>query len=683
MKSRIFPPGETVRDPPVALDCARRNGNAEGAILDREWFWRKANGAAGLWCIAMGLAVMALWLAEPAGLAERHPSLFGMKFNAALAFAVTGAALLLAARGLRRLPALMAAAVFAYGAVALGQHLLGLDTGLDTALNTPFVDIGTSLPGRIAPNTALCFVLAGLALVLRALRQGNDRTQIALGLATLIIAAAALIGYAIALDVAHDWVRFTRMSFQSATCFAALGLAVVFTGARAAGYSRVALAGMLGLATYLLLLAMTYYELSRYQASFGITFTSSAGDARSTLSSLVLISGALYGALLTYLYLSTRRARRMAVDLAESRARLAAIIDNAVDGIITIDDHATILSVNAASTRIFGYAPEEMIGNNVKMLMPEPYHGEHDRYIANYRHGGEAKIIGIGREVAGRRKDGSVFPLDLAVAKVEADGATLYSGIVRDISERKTSEQALIEANAELEEFAYRTSHDLRSPIASSMGLLGIAREMLAEGDHAGLGQMLQRMEQNFRRLDHLIQNIITITRDRLMDEEEGPVALRGLICEAIDALAHLDDVGRIRIENHVPAELTIVGKPSKFQIIVGNMLSNAVKYHDPKESAPRIDIRAFRYAGRLRLSVEDNGLGVPPARRDLLFKMFKRLHPNRSFGSGLGLYILKKSAESLGGTALYEARDKGSRFIIELPDGDIGHEDHIDPGRR
>jgi signal transduction histidine kinase len=99
-------------------------------------------------------------------------------------------------------------------------------------------------------------------------------------------------------------------------------------------------------------------------------------------------------------------------------------------------------------------------------------------------------------------------------------------------------------------------------------------------------------------------------------------------------------------------------------------------------EAEPAIDIRAFRYAGKLRLSVEDNGLGVPPASRHLLFKMFKRLHPNRSFGSGLGLYILRKSTEALGGTALYEARDKGSRFIIELPDGDE-HEYPIDPDRR
>ncbi|MCJ8053274.1 PAS domain-containing sensor histidine kinase [Shinella curvata] len=635
------------------------------------WSWERATGAASLWCIAVGVIMMTLWLAEPAGLAAAHPGLFGMKFNAALAFVVLGAGLYLAARGRVRLAVLMMVPVFIYGAIAFSQHLFGIDTGIDTLLNEPFVDIGTSRPGRIAPNTALCFMLMSLAIARRALCRKNDIVQVALGFATFIIAAAALVGYAISLDFAHDWIRFTRMSFQSASCFVALSIAIIFVGTEKAGYNRLTIAAILGLLTYLILLAMTYYELARYETAFGITFSINDINARGTLSSLVLISGALYGALVVHLYYSSRRVRAMAADLAESRGRLAAIIDNAVDGIITIDQHGLIQSVNDACTRIFGYAPEEMIGRNVKMLMPEPYHSAHDGYLGNYHRTGEAKIIGSGREVEGRRKDGFIFPLDLAVARVELNGATIYSGIVRDISERKASEQALIEANAELEEFAYRTSHDLRSPIASSLGLLGISKDMLAEGNTPALGQMLQRMEVNFRRLDHLIQNIITVTRTRLMEEDERPIELHALVAEAIEALSHLDDFKRIRIENHVPAELTIVSKPSKFQVIVGNMLSNAVKYHDPKEAEPAIDVRAFRYGGRLRLSVEDNGLGVPPASRHLLFKMFKRLHPNRSFGSGLGLYILRKSAEALGGAALYEARDKGSRFMIELPDGD------------
>ena len=642
-----------------------------GARLNSTWSWERANGLASLWCVTVGLVMTVLWLAEPAGLAAAYPGLFSMKFNAAVAFVILGVGLALAARGRKRLAAFVTVPVFAYGVLALSQHVFGIDAGIDQLLYKPFVDTGTSLPGRIAPNTALCFILTSVALIRRALCQKSDIIQVACGCIVFIIAAAALVGYAIALDFAHDWIRFTRISLQSASCFAVLGAAIIFVGTEKTGYNRLTIAAALGLVTYLIVLAMTYYELARYEASFGISFTSNNSSTRTTLSSLVIISGTLYGALVLHLYWSSRRARAMAADLAESRGRLAAIIDNAVDGIITIDPRGFILSVNDACMRIFGYAPQEMIGRNVKMLMPEPYHSAHDGYLGNYQRTSEAKIIGIGREVEGRRKDGSVFPLDLAVAKVELNGATIYSGIVRDISERKVNEQALIEANAELEEFAYRTSHDLRSPIASSLGLLGISRDMLAEGDMLALGKILQRMEGNFRRLDHLIQNIITVTRNRLMEEDEKPIELRPLVAEAIDALSHLDDFKRIRIENHVPAELTIVSKPSKFQVIVGNMLSNAVKYHDPKEAEPTIDVRAFRYGGRLRLSVEDNGLGVPPASRHLLFKMFKRLHPNRSFGSGLGLYILRKSAEALGGTALYEARDKGSRFMIELPDGD------------
>ncbi|MFC3075784.1 sensor histidine kinase [Shinella pollutisoli] len=633
------------------------------------WPWRRLATAAGLWCIAVGLGMMAVWLAEPAGLAARHPGFFGMKFNAALAFTVVGAALLLIRRGYRRVPALMMAPVVLYGALALSQHLLRIDVGIDTLLHTPFVDIGTSVPGRIAPNTALCFMLVGAAVAVRALRGEGSLPQIALGFAAFTIAAAALLGYAIALDFAHDWIAFTRMSPQSASCFALVGAALIFADTREAGYPRTALAALLGVATYLILLAMTYRELYRFEAAFGLTFSTSGPHG--TLSSLVLISGTLYCALVAHLFHSARKARRMAADLAENRARLSAIIDNAVDGIITIDGRGTIQSVNPACTRIFGYRPDEMIGRNVKMLMPEPYHSAHDGYLAHYRETGEARIIGQGREAEGRRRDGSVFPLDLAVAKLDLGRTVAYSGIVRDISERKRSETALLEANAELEEFAYRTSHDLRSPIASSLGLLTIAREMLADGETAALEQTLGRMERNFRRLDHLIQNIITLTRNRLMEEDAEPIAVRAAVAEAIDALSHLDDVQHIAIENHVADELTIVAKPSKFHVAIGNMLSNAVKYHDPQEAQPRIDIRADRRAGKVRISVEDNGLGVPPASRHLLFQMFKRLHPNRSFGSGLGLYILRKTAEGMGGTALYEAREKGSRFAIELPEGE------------
>lgn len=134
------------------------------------------------------------------------------------------------------------------------------------------------------------------------------------------------------------------------------------------------------------------------------------------------------------------------INLHNTAARIQSILDTVVDGIITIDERGTVQMLNPAAERIFGYAAAEMIGQNVKWLMPEPYHGEHDGYLAHYRATGEARVIAIGREVMGRRKDGSTFPLDLAVSEMRLEGERLFTGVVRNITERKLAEDKLKEA---------------------------------------------------------------------------------------------------------------------------------------------------------------------------------------------------------------------------------------------
>jgi PAS domain S-box-containing protein len=119
-------------------------------------------------------------------------------------------------------------------------------------------------------------------------------------------------------------------------------------------------------------------------------------------------------------------------------------MDSVVDGLIVINEHGIVQSINHAAERIIGYSPAEVIGRNVKMLMPEPYHSEHDGYIANYLRTGDAKIIGIGREVVGHRKDGTTFPMDLAVSETGPSEDRQYIGIVRDITKRKRAEEQLV-----------------------------------------------------------------------------------------------------------------------------------------------------------------------------------------------------------------------------------------------
>ena len=138
----------------------------------------------------------------------------------------------------------------------------------------------------------------------------------------------------------------------------------------------------------------------------------------------------------------TRSAAHIALAgrLAESLEHYRAILDTAVDGIITIDERGLIQSFNRAAERMFGYGVDEVLGQNISLLMPAPDRDQHDRYIEAYRQSGQAKIIGIGREVEGRRRDGSVFPMDLSVGEVHLPGRRLFTGITRDISDRKAVE---------------------------------------------------------------------------------------------------------------------------------------------------------------------------------------------------------------------------------------------------
>ena len=129
--------------------------------------------------------------------------------------------------------------------------------------------------------------------------------------------------------------------------------------------------------------------------------------------------------------------------LRDSEERLRAILETAVEGIITIGELGLIESANPAAEKIFGYRAAEIIGQNISVLMPSPHREAHDAYLANYRHSGHAKIIGIGREVAGRRKDGTIFPMDLSVSEVRLADRRLFTGFIRDITERKTAEKAL------------------------------------------------------------------------------------------------------------------------------------------------------------------------------------------------------------------------------------------------
>ncbi|MEM5474296.1 PAS domain-containing sensor histidine kinase [Hoeflea sp. AS60] len=648
--------------------------------MNRELYKGPAAQGIGLVCVTIGMIVIAIWLLRLEQIAESFPIVLAMQFNTALCLVLLGTAFIAAAYGYTRVVYTLTIATALMAVVSLYQYVSGINVGIDTLFNTPFVTVGASSPGRMAPNSAICFLLAAIGISIPRIHFASQ-ARLALGFVVAGIAAIALLGYGVRLDRAHDWFGPARMSPHTGFGFLVIGSGLIYLGVERSGNHVRLVASAIAVVAYLAVLLLTHLEFLaqelHHREQLGADHSV---ETLQTLSTLVLVSGILYLGLTGYAFWYSQRYRRSAAALAASEARLAAVIDTAVDGIVTIDRNGTILTVNRACEDMFGYRREEMIGENVKMMMPKRYSDEHDGYLDSYHRTGQAKIIGIGRELEGRRSDGSVFPVELAVARISLADRVIYSGIVRDITVRKRFEAEILEANAELEEFAYRTSHDLRSPVASSLGLVHIAKDLLQNGEHGVLVTTLDRLERNFKRLDGLIQNIIAVTRTRLMVEEVAPISVRAVVDETLDELSHLDGFSDMAIDVDIDPELQIISKPIKFQMIIANLLSNAIKYKDADEPKPVLVISASRQNRLVHIAFADNGLGIPPDARPMLFEMFKRFHPEKAFGSGLGLYILRKSTEALGGNVTFEPQQKGSRFVVELPDGDANADaDSID----
>lgn len=621
--------------------------------------------AAAWFCVIVGLAIGSLWVLKSGHVADTLPVLFRMQFNTAVSFVLTGLAVAALLKGAGRIATGLAIVVMLIGLAFLLEPLIDAGHPLDTLLVDPFRQTAP-YPGHLASGTALSFVLIGVCILVSAMTGRPTLLRIVLAATVFMAAAATLIGYGLQLVTESDWPRYGHMSPHTALCFAALALPLIFLRADELDYDASTIAAMLGAASYLLLLALTLLDLQDAFEGSGPTIIIDPDGkpvSQAILAGLLVVSGIVYAGLIVYAFRNAQRYRAIALQLRESQERMSAIIDTAADGIVTIDARGIILSANRAMETIFGYRSDDMLGRDIRTLVPDllPAVGNDDHPM---------DIACTGREIEGTRRGGMRFPLDLSVARIELDHTVLHSGIIRDISQRKQHEQEILEINAELEEFAWRTSHDLRAPIASSIGLTAIMRDMIGlKAPATQLAPVIGRLERGLQKLDGLIENIIQLKRSRLLDEPASCMPLAATVEETIEQLRFIDPGRQVSFTVDISETLVIRTKPARLRMILDNLVSNAIKYADPDAETRRVTVdAAIGGDGWLELRVSDNGLGLARGDESGLFQMFKRFHPSRSDGSGLGLYIVKKSVEHLGGTVAYIRLDKGSRFVIRLP---------------
>jgi len=342
-----------------------------------------------------------------------------------------------------------------------------------------------------------------------------------------------------------------------------------------------------------------------------------------------------------------RRQERVRTEeaLRESEAKARAIVETTVDGVITIDERGHIESFNDAAEDIFGYAEDEVTGQNVKVLMPSPYHEEHDGYMRSYRETGRRKIIGIGREVTGKRKDGSTFPMDLAVSEVELGDRRLFTGIVRDITERRRLEKEILDVTEQERRRIGQDLHDGLGQMLTGIGLLSqnLARQLeqreLPEADDAvEITDLIREADQYARNLARGLTPVDL--------EASGLVAaLERLVANAerlFDIECVFEEVGSALVHDGTTA--------THMYRIAQEAVSNAVRHGQ----AERIKISLAAGAEQTRLRIQDDGVGFPETTSD---------------GPGMGVHIMEYRARIIGGTLdISSTTGEGTTVTCTLP---------------
>ena len=352
--------------------------------------------------------------------------------------------------------------------------------------------------------------------------------------------------------------------------------------------------------------------------------------------------------------------------IREGDARLQAILDAAVDGIVTTDDRGFIESVNPTTEDIFGYSTAEMVGQNVQMLMPKPYSDEHDQYIASYLKTGEKKIIGFGREVEGLRKDGTTFPMDLAVSEVQIGDRRLFTGVIRDITERNRTQEQLLQSErlAAIGQMVAGLAHESRNAFQRSQASLELlAMEVEDQPEAVKLVRQTQRAQDHIYHLYEEVRHFAAPINLRL-----EPIDLSHIWRRTWSHLAVGRDGKDVSLEERCTAVgLTCHVDSESLEQVFRNIMENAIDAcPEPGKIVVTCTDAKLDRRPAVSVSIRDNGPGLDQEARERIFEPF---FTTKTKGTGLGMAIARRIVEAHGGRiAVQNGSTRGAAIKLTLP---------------
>lgn len=389
-------------------------------------------------------------------------------------------------------------------------------------------------------------------------------------------------------------------------------------------------------------------------------------------------------------------------------ALLNAIIENAIDGIITINERGVIESINPSACKLFGYEPEDVISKNIAVLMPPPDREQHDDYIERYQHTGKAHIIGIGREVKGLRKDGSVFPFRLGVSEVKYSGRKIYTGFIHDLSREKEAEERLKDYASQLEElvqdrtqslnntvselqkakeevslslekekelnqlksrFVSMASHEFRTPLSSVQLSASLIDKYAQPFENANITKHVNKIKYSVGSLTAILNDFLSL--DRLeAGKTEAMFSTFDLVKFAEEITEEMQLVAKQNqniIYLHTGTMQMVYLDQNLLKNCIINLIANAIKYSGENTF---IEFNTEINSQQIIIGVKDNGIGIPEADQKHLFEAFFRANNTGNIpGTGLGLNIVTRYVELMNGQIAFRSQvNKGTSFIISFP---------------